>query len=187
MEKTSCCSCCACSNSGSCSNYMNCPANGYIVERVLSSRCEMLCYKDTIQFLDLPCGLCPPFCLQGVEVICICVDPCNAQCLQMTLRCILTDRRGCRAESTVKISVQTESQRTLCGVNVRYGADVSVQSACFCAPNAFHVCFRIRLNTIFSRCEIIGGKCASPCPELPLYPPPICCPQDNSCSEHFCC
>lgn len=188
MEKTSCCSCCTYSNSGGCSNYTPCPTNGYIVERILSSRCETFCYNGTIQLLDLPCGFCPPFCLRSVEVVCICVDPCNDQCLQMTLRCLLTDTRGCRAESTVKISIQTNTQKSLCGVNVRYGADVTVQNACFCPPNAFNVCLKIRLNTIFSRCEVIGGKCASACPQLPpLYPPPISCPPDNCCSEHFCC
>lgn len=187
MGKTSCSSGCYCSDSGRCSNYIGCPTGGYIVERVLDSCSEMLCYNGTIQFADLPCGFCTPLCLRSVEVVCICLDPCDAHCLQMTLRCVVADNRGCCSEVMTKISIRKEPPRMQCGVNVRYGAEVSVQSACFCAQNGFQVCFHIRLNTIFSRCEIIGGKCTPSCPELPLYPPPICCPQNTCRSDHFCC
>lgn len=180
------------SRSGRC-----CPEGGYIVERIVSAQREDACFHGLLQLCGLTAGLCPPLCLQSVEAISIepccmpgeCQDPCGMERLALTLCVCVADSRGCRGEATARIEIQARRVRRGCGLNVRRGAEIAVQSACFCAPCAFEVCLSVCVNTVLSRLEMVARQpsCCAPCPDLPLYPPPICPPKRTCRNEHFCC
>lgn len=183
-----------------------CPEGGYIVERIVGSDREDACFSGLLPIKGLPDSLCPPLCLRGVDVmqiepVCAGAHACDmgpicgdGQRLRVTLCCFVTDSRGCRAEGIACIEIQVSGRRRpyACGVNVRRGAEIFVQSACFCPPCAFDVCLNLCINTIISRCEMVGQRpscppsCPPPCPDLPLYPPPIHCPPRGHRCEHFC-
>lgn len=165
-----------------------CPEGGYILEKIVQNDREELCYTGLLEICGLPHHLCPPLCLRSAEVMNIepCMPdactPCGEQRFRLALLCCVVDSRGCRAEGMAHIEVLLHRGiRPPCGMNVRRGVQVQVRSACFCPPCSFDVCLGLCINTIVSRCEIVGKQPACPpsCPPLPLYPPPI--PAQKSC------
>lgn len=168
------------------------PVGGYIVEKIVGNQREDLCFDGAIEVCSLPCGLCPPLCLTGMEVLDIqplCGGCAPAARLRLTVCCCVCDSRGCRAEGTAKLEVESCLGSGKCGCTLRRGAQIAVRSARHCPPCAFDVCLDICLQTIMSRCELVGGKdsCRPPCPPMPpLYPPP-CRPAQRPSCEHFWC
>lgn len=176
-----------------------CQEGGYIVERIVSNQKEDICFEGLLQINGLPAHLCPPLSLCGIDVVCL--EPCRAaepccaprpmQRLAVTLCVCVIDSCGCRAEgeACIEISVCGRHGRELCGLNVRRGAQVYLSSACFCPPCAFQVCLNLCVQTILSRCEMIGQRplCPSPCPDLPLYPPPVRRTRCGPFCEHLPC
>ena len=171
------------------------PDCGYIVEKIISSDTEDVCFSGLLQISGLPDGLCSPLCLRGVDVmrvepVCESLDLCGVRRLRVLLCCYVSDSRGCRAEGTACIEVEVCGRNgpRACGVNVRRGAQVFIQNACFCPPCAFDVCLRLCITTIVSRCEAVGSRpaCPTPCPDLPLYPPPIHVAPGGGCCARPC-
>ena len=171
------------------------PDCGSIVEKIISSDTEEVCFSGLLQISGLPECLCPPLCLRGVDVmrvepVCEGLDACGVRRLRVTLCCYVSDRSGCRGEGTACIEVEVcgRSGPRMCGVNVRRGAQVFVKNACFCPPCAFDVCLHLCISTIVSRCEAVGARpaCPPPCPDLPLYPPPIRRAPGAGCCTHPC-
>lgn len=164
-----------------------CP-NGYILEKVIGNRQENLCFNGLIEIGELSGGLCFPLRLCDVQVMDI--RPCGARRstrLEFTVCVTVMDGRGCRAEGIARFEVESCIRGCCaCGVNVRRGAEIRVISARFCPPCCFEACFEICLQTLESRCELVGGrdKCCTQCPQLPLYPPPPR-PSAPHFHEHF--
>lgn len=167
------------------------PVGGYIVEKIVGNQGEKLCFEGRLEISGLPCGLCPPLCLTGVEVwdiraVCGSCQP-GAR-LQLTVCCFVCDARGCRAQGMAKLEVSSCLSPEGCGGTLRRGAQIAVLSAAFCPPCAFDVCLEICLQTVVSRCELLSGReksCCSPCPPMPpLYPPP-CRPAPKRPCGHF--
>lgn len=186
------CSCRACCNTVS-------PAHGgkggYIVERIVGSCRQRLCFEGTLEICGLPPQLCPPLTLCEVNVSCIepcprqdCC-PCGCETLRFALVCRVIDSRGCCAqgEAAVTLAADARSCASACGVNVRRGAEAIVARACFCPPCAFDVCLILDLRTVLSRCE---AACDAPfCPSCPpaCVPPPIYPqPQQIACRHRTC-
>ena len=171
----------------------SCCDGGYIIERIVHRQSETLCFDGLLTLNGLPCGLCAPLSLCGVEVVQIRpiggFDPCDpcgcdpyAGCdrLAVTLACTVVDARGCSGEGLATIEVQSCAQRCSPrqGTNVRRGAQVCVGFSRFCAPCAFEVSLKLSMQTLYSRSEWMSGRPPIPqegcCPQpLPLYPPPI--------------
>lgn len=161
----------------------------YIVERVISKRCEALCFRGHLTLCGLSSGLCPPLCLCGAAVAGI--RPCGAEGeLEITLCLTLRDARGCPGEATacVQLSGCAQTAPCACGDSLRRGAEVTIAEATFAPPCGFFVCLNIQLRTLVTRCELTccppcsaPCACARPaCPPLPLYPPP-----PKPCREPF--
>ena len=158
---------------------------GYIVERIVASYSQCLCFEGTLSVCGLPACLCPPLTLCDAEVACIepctpcpdsCCMPCAEVMLRFTLVCHVADSRGHRGQGQASIELAAQQRRSDvgCGANIRRGAQVRVARACFCAPCAFEVCLYIDLRTVASQCEMLGeAPCfARACPPLPIYPMP---------------
>lgn len=183
-----------------------CMDGGYIVEKIIGQHKQEACFEGCITLSGLPAHLCPPLTLCGVEVVQVQPRGINHACsacncapakdfrqpldtpsaihdvLLVTLLCQVVDSCGCRSEGIACIDIELcrPNGHEICGVNMRRGAQVFVRNACFCAPCSFQVCMDICVQTVMSRCEVLGNKpfCAPVCPPLPLYPPPIkrpCC------------
>ena len=157
----------------------------YIVERVISRRCEPLCFRGHITVSGLSPGLCLPLRLCAARVTDI--RPCGMRDeLELTLLLTVRDARGCPGEGTACLHLTDCAVCTPCGAgdSVRRGAELHVTEASFLPPCGFFVCMNIELRTLVSRCELAccpPCACTRPaCPALPLYPPP---PHPN----HTCC
>ena len=171
------------------------PDCGYIVERVVDSFREEVCYEGELRVCGLPDHLCPPLTLRALDIICVepvCApgppisQPPGTNRLAVTCCAWVSDSRGCRAqgETREEISVSRAGPPNLCGLKVRRGGQVQLLHACFCSACTFSVCLRICVQTILSRHEMLGRRppCPPPCPNLPLYPPPVCpMPRDGFC------
>lgn len=166
------------------------PIGGYIVEKIIGNQKENLCFDGTLEVCGLPCGLCPPLCLTGMDVLdiqTVCGTCAPGARLELTVCCFVCDSRGCRAEGRAKLEIESCLRPGECGGTLRRGAQIAVRSYTPCSPCAFNVCLEICLQTIVSRSELIGGKesCHPPCPPMPpLYPPP-CRPAPRPHCEHF--
>lgn len=165
---------------------------GFIVERVISSRRCDTCFDGHLFVRGLPRGLCEPLRLCSVQVLRIdaaacCDTPAAApDCtvenrpvrLTLTLLCCVEDARGCRAEGTACVEIEDACAAVrpcVPGANLRRGAQLRIARVHFCPPCGFHVCMDICLHEVVSRCEMITGApkpCAPDCPQLPLYPQP---------------
>ena len=186
--------CCGCVQTEECAC-----EQGYIVEKIVSSRRCSTCFEGMITVQGIPQGLRAPLRLCSAEVIRVnamqscdapaCMPPCSG-CqtvhrpgrVMLTLLCCVEDACGCRAEGTACIEVEDcclPPRPCPMDANLRRGARAQVTRACFCSPCGFHVCADVCLYAIVSRCEMVRG-CPKPCPscpQLPLYPQPHhgCC------------
>ncbi len=169
------------------------PDCGYIVEKIVDSFREDVCYEGELRVWGLPDCLCPPLTLRALDIVCIepvcmpeppCCPPVQSR-LTVTFCVWVTDSRGCRAQgqARIEISVNKPGPIGLCGLNVRRGGQVCIIRACACGACTFSVCLNICVQTILSRHEMMGRRppCPPPCPDLPLYPPPICPPRRGDC------
>ena len=170
---------------------------GYIIERIVASHSQCLCFDGMLSVCGLPACLCPPFTLCDVDVACIepcaqhpgaCCMPCAAAMLRFTLLCHVVDSRGQRGQgqAVVELAAQQRCGDAGCGANIRRGARVRLVRACFCPPCAFKACLYMDLRTVVSQCEMIGtAHCPSrACPPLPIYPNPAQLPCGHE-DEHF--
>ena len=153
------------------------PCCGYIVEEIHSHHQERCCFRGMLEICGLPARLAPPLTLCRADVSCIsplCGQERAAFCL--TLRCEVEDCRGCRACGEACICITLQHAPACCGENLRLGARLDVQHACFCAPSAFEVCADVHLMVVTSG---VGRmlrqlECAPRCAFAPLYPAPLC-------------
>ena len=153
------------------------PCCGYILEEIHSHQQERCCLNGILEVCNLPACLAPPLTLCSVDVVCI-----SPQCVQdrstfrLSLRCEVADCRGRRACGEACVSVALRHAPFCCGENLRLGARIDVQEACFCAPSAFRVCADVQLVVVTSGAGRILKQqpCASPCLFPPLYPAPAC-------------
>lgn len=72
------------------------PDCGYIVEKIISSDTEDVCFSGLLQISGLPDGLCSPLCLRGVDVmrvepVCESLDLCGVRRLRVLLCCYVSD------------------------------------------------------------------------------------------------
>lgn len=166
------------------------PDCGYIVEKIVDSFREDVCYEGGLRVWGLPDHLCPPLTLRALDIVCIepvCIpEPQFCQSmppnrLAVTFCAWVTDSRGCRAQgqARIEICVSRPGPVGLCGLNIRRGGTVCIIRACFVSACTFSVCLSICVQTILSRHEMLGRRpsCPPPCPDLPLYPPPVCPPR----------
>ena len=128
----------------------------YIVERIVSEKCETVCFCGRAELTHISCRLCKPFQLQGAEAVCIesCRD--NGRVL-ITLHLYLQDAKGRRGEGRTSIAVDAEPVSDTCGLKVYRCAQVRVERACFCPPSAWELSIRVCLKTFLCRLEIIGS------------------------------
>lgn len=169
---------------------------GYIVERIVASQNQRLCFDGLLTICGLPACLCPPLTLCDLDIVCIepcvqcpdaCCPPCGTVMLRFTLECHVTDCCGHRGQGQACIELPAQQCRGAWrGATIRRGAQLQVARACFCTPGSFQVCLYIDLQTVISQCEMVGEMpcSASACPTLPIYPAPAPLPCGPEC-EHF--
>ena len=160
--------------------------HGYIIEKIIDRDCQPAAYEGTIYIENLPPGVRGPLSLCRLRVTGIETmgkrganfhqwgrhpDQMLEQvCLR--LNCEMTDRNGRRLCGQARMVLDIPSGNRPAGT-VRKGAQIDLHSACYCAPNAFHICADVLVHTIVSCCQTIvkDVPCRKDCRfDLPLYP-----------------
>lgn len=156
------------------------PAHGYLIQRIIA------CEKRSI-----PC-LCTEWCLDGCSANCIqqvsasgtpewiVENGCTLR-LKMPVNVRLCDPCGHCSMHCASVDVQTDLPRSfLCGMEDTRNTLLIlprvqlIQAECTCC-GCFRVQLRIALEIYLLRYETIhGGQPKPACPQLPLYPPPMC-------------
>ena len=127
-DQMACTLCCGCSRGEPAARQRG----GYIVERIVGSHCQCLCFEGMLSVCGLPACLCPPLTLCDVDVACIepcaqcpgaCCSPCEAVMLRLTLICHVADSRGRRGQgqAVIELAAQQRCDNVGCGVNIRRG------------------------------------------------------------------
>ncbi len=156
------------------------PPQGYLIHKIIA------CEKRSV-----PC-LCTEWCFEhcdarSIQSVCVCGTPEWTMATDCTLRVSLPvsvrlcDSCGRCCVHPATVAVETDLPHPfLCSMDdprnllfimpcVRL-----IRAECTCG-GCFRVQLQVSLEICLLRCEIIhAGICKPECPQLPLYPPPMC-------------
>lgn len=156
------------------------PAQGYLVQKIIAHEkpvipclCTEWCFEcgDQKQIRSVsPCGT-PVWTVEGGHTLCV----------TLPVQVCLCDSCGTSIIRAAALDVQTALSRCFFyemnapGTNLLLLPDIQLLHAEHSCGGCFRAKLAVSLEVLLLRYDILCSGCAKPpCPQLPLYPPPMC-------------